>query len=118
LREVPTASSAELAEYSGSRARNRAALAGGWRKAGRVFAVSVSGQLRFPLFQFDRAGKPKPQLAEVVRPLEQNGLSGWELALWFAGASERLDGKRPLDVLDAEPDRVLTAARQVAEIPW
>ena len=118
LREVPTASSAELAELSGSRARNKAALAGGWRKAGRVFAVSVSGQLRFPLFQFDQAGQPKPQLAEVVRALEQNGLSGWELALWFAGASERLDGQRPLDVLDTEPDRVLTAARQVAEIPW
>jgi hypothetical protein len=118
LRDVPTATSADLAELSGSRARNKAALAGGWRKAGRVFAVSVSGQLRFPLFQFDGAGQPKPQLAAILRALQENGLSGWELALWFAGASERLDGRRPLDLIDTEPDRVLDVARQVAEIPW
>jgi hypothetical protein len=117
LEQVATATSAELAELSGSRARNKAALAGGWRKAGRVFAVSVSGQLRFPLFQFDRAGQPRPALAELIRTLEAQGLSGWELALWFTGTSERLEGRRPLDLLDAEPERVLEAARQVAEIP-
>ena len=118
LEQVPTATSAQLAELSGSRARNKAALAGGWRKARRVFAVSVSGQLRFPFFQLDHAGQPKPELAELIRTLEAQGLSGWELALWFTGASERLEGKRPLDLLDAAPERVLEAARQVAEIPW
>jgi hypothetical protein len=118
LERVPTGTSAELAELAGSRARNKAALAGGWRKAGRVFAVLVSGQLRFPLFQFDRSGQPKPELAELIRTLDVQGLSGWELALWFTGASERLEGKRPLDLLDAEAERVLEAARRVAEIPW
>jgi hypothetical protein len=118
LKELPTATSAEVAELSGSRARNKAALAGNWRKQRRVFAVSASGQLRFPLFQFDRDGRPKPQIAELLQALDGQGLSGWELALWFSGANERLDGERPLDLLDSEPRRVLEAASQAAEISW
>jgi len=118
LKELPTATSAEVAELSGSRARNKAALAGSWRKQRRVFGVSASGQLRFPLFQLDRDGQPKPQIAELLHALEGQGLSGWELALWFTGANDRLDGKRPLDLLDSEPQRVLEAAGQAAEIPW
>jgi DNA helicase HerA-like ATPase len=118
LKEVPTATSADVAELSGSRARNKAALAGGWRKRGKVFAISASGQLRFPLFQFDREGQPKRELAELLAVLQEQGLSGWEIALWFSGANERLDGKRPLDLLESEPERVLDAASQLSEIPW
>ena len=118
LAELPTATSAEVAELSGSRARNKAALAGAWRKQGRLFAVSVSGQLRFPVFQLDSNGQPKPVIQRALRPLLAAGLRDWQLALWFAGANARLDGRRPVDVLDSEPERVVEAAEQVGEIPW
>jgi hypothetical protein len=118
LDEFPTLSSADVAALSGSKAQNRAALANAWRKQGRVFALSLSGQLRFPLFQFTEGGAPKPQVAEVLKRLNSAGLEGWQLALWFSGASASLAGRRPVDLLDSDPERVFHAASLVDRFPW
>lgn len=117
LAEFPSVSSAELAELYGSTAGNRAALAGRWRALGRVFAIEAPGGLRFPLFQVDAEARPKPAIAQVVRALHDAGLEGWEVALWFAGPLASLDDKRPVDLIDTDPDRVIAAAGRVSEIP-
>jgi hypothetical protein len=38
-------------------------------------------------------------------------LDGWSLAHWHVQPSMVLGGRRPLDLIDAEPDLVLDAAR-------
>jgi hypothetical protein len=43
------------------------------------------------------------------------GESDWGLALWWTSPSGWLGGRRPLDVLDAEPQAVVEAARRSAE---
>lgn len=119
LAEFPALTSGEVAELMGSRSNNRAALAHGWRKQGRVFSVQAGREQRYPLFQFDvEQGAPKPVIAEVVKELRDAGLEGWQIALWFTGRLARLDDHRPVDLLDENPKRVAEAARAVHEIPY
>ena len=52
-------SSSDVAELSGSAARNAGATAARWRAAGRIFAVTSGGKAAlFPGFQFDAGGQP------------------------------------------------------------
>lgn len=105
-------SAADVAKQAGSRARNVSALAARWRAEGRIFAVPVRHTQRYPGFQFDEHGRPLPIIGEVMAAAHH--LGGWGLALWFTGASERLDGVRPVDRLRIEPDAVLAAASEAS----
>lgn len=118
LREFETVSSGDVADLYGSEAQNRAALAQSWRKQRRIFAVPTSAGFRFPLFQFQSDGEPKPQLVPILKELDEAGLRKWEVALWFAGALASIDGARPVDLLDEQPERVLDAAAQITAIPF
>jgi hypothetical protein len=118
LTEFGALSSSDVADLYGSEAQNRAALAQGWRKQQRIFAVPTSSGLRFPLFQFQPDGQPKPQIAPVLRHLKKVGLHGWEIGLWFTSSLASLEGARPVDVLDEDPPRVEAAAAQLNAIPY
>ena len=107
-------SSIQVAELTGSTASNRAATANRLRNAGKAFTVEVEGAQRFPGFQFDDNGRPRPVIADVLAAVGDR-LTGWELALWFTGSSDWLGGERPADVLDSDPELVVEAARRLAD---
>jgi hypothetical protein len=107
-------SAATVARLAGSTAGNPSALASRWRAEGKVFAVEVDGAQRFPGFQFGAGGRPRPVVASVLAAVGGR-LAGWELALWFTGADDRLGGMRPVDVLDSDPDLVVDAAGRLAD---
>lgn len=113
LSEFPALSSQQVAELSGSKATNVAALASRWKAAGKVFAVSEGRADRYPAFQFGDDGKPLPVIEKVIRALA--GWSTWAIALWFASNSGWLGGRRPVDLLLDSPDEVVDAARRSAE---
>jgi hypothetical protein len=118
LDEFAALTSGELADLVGSRAANRAALAHGWQKQGWIFAIPVGREQRYPLFQLDLgSGRPRPAVARVLEELRAAGLDGWQIALWFAGRLARLGDRRPVDLLAAEPDRVVAAAAAVDDLP-
>lgn len=117
MQEFPVLTSAEVAELYGSTAQNRAALAQNWRKQGKVFAVPLANGHRFPLFQFTETGEPKPAIAQVVAPLQRAGFEGWQIALWFSGALASLGNKRPVDLVDTQPELVIEAAEHSADVP-
>lgn len=119
LREFPLLTSAQVADLSGSGARNRAAQANRWKTQGKVFAVSHGGQDGYPAFQFDAHGRPLPIIAELLN-LFAGQRGGWQLALWFAANNAWLpDAARPVDLLDTAPDAVLSAARNAsAPLPF
>lgn len=98
----------------GSRAKNKSALAARWRAEGKIFAVEHEGSLLYPAFQFDAQGRPRPIIADLLDILAPK-LGGWQLALWFVSANGWLNGARPLDLLDDDPDRVLDAANDLVE---
>ena len=116
LATFPTLVSMEVAKAAGSDAKNAAALATRWRKEHRVFAVSWGGELRYPAFQFDDAGKPLPGIKSVVDAFGVQ-TSPWQLALWFATPSPYLpQDERPVRFL-LEPDQLVAAARAERELP-
>jgi hypothetical protein len=117
LTEFGALRSADVAELAGSRAANRAALANRWRAERRLVAVPVGDELLYPGFEFTSEGKPHPAVGAALVALRSNpDVSDWQAALWFAAPNGWLGGRRPVDLLDAEPDAVANAAaREAAE---
>lgn len=76
-----------------------------------VIAFGWRGSLWLPMFQLDlndltaHAGTRRV-LAEL-RPV----LDPWGQAVWFVRPNGCLHGRRPIDLIDGAPDRVLGAAR-------
>ncbi|MED5813442.1 hypothetical protein VST63_13855 [Mycolicibacterium sp. 050232] len=105
-------SSEQVADLSGSRARNRFATASRWQAEGRTFAVDHLGGRAYPAFQFGTDGNPRPVIRRVLKVLEPYGLDGWETALWFTSATGWLDDRRPVDLLVGAADDVVAAAGQ------
>ena len=104
----------QVHELFGSAAKNRAALAARWRADRKIFALDYRSRLLYPAFQFDQQGRPKGIIGKVLAMLG-DAAGPWQTAIWFTSANGWLDGKRPLDLLDSEPDRVLDAAADITE---
>jgi hypothetical protein len=117
LEEFGALTAAEVADLAGSEAKNTSALAGRWRREGRLLAVEHHGTLYYPGFQFDSAGKPKPVIAGVLRYLGSQDVSPWQQALWFTTANGWLGGRRPADLLDDDGDAVIAAAQDALREP-
>jgi hypothetical protein len=116
LREFGALRSHQVAELARSRASNRAALANRWRAEQRVLAVPVADELLYPGFQFTEEGRPHPAVSPVLMALRsETSVSDWQAALWFVGANGWLGGRRPVDLLDEEPQAVVEAARREVE---
>lgn len=102
----------QVHDLYGSKADNTAALAGRWRNAGKIFGVEHRGRILYPAFQFDDTGRPKPVVAAVLKALGRRG--PWQIASWFTAPDGWLpDDRRPVDVMDADPDAVAEAAREI-----
>jgi len=80
----------------------------------KIFSVIHRNTAYVPSFQFDDRGHPRPAVAGVIRALGEK-TSDWGLALWFTAANGSLNGKRPVDLLKDEPERVVQAAEEEAE---
>jgi hypothetical protein len=115
LGEFGALRSHEVADLAESRASNRAALANRWRAENRLVAVSVRDELLYPGFQFNAEGKPKPAIAAVIGWLRSDPhITDWQMALWFVAPTSWLGGRRPVDLIDEDPDAVIDAARREA----
>jgi hypothetical protein len=118
LEEFGALRSQEVADLAESRASNRAALANRWRAENRVIAVPVRDELLYPGFQFTAEGKPSPVVAAALEHLRSDPhVTDWQAALWFTSPTGWLGGRRPVDLLDEEPDAVIEAARrEIADV--
>ncbi|HWF51616.1 MAG TPA: hypothetical protein VG294_13340 [Solirubrobacteraceae bacterium] len=113
LAEFGAFRSHEVADLAGSHASNRAALANRWRAENRVVAVPVRDELLYPGFQFADEGRPRPAIKAVLDALRSDPhTTDWQAALWFATPTSWLGGRRPVDVLDEDPEAVTEAARR------
>lgn len=115
LEEFGAFTSEELADHR-SQAKNRHALANRWRSEGKVFSVELRGRRLYPGFQFDpETFAPNPIVAEVLAALPRDQMSDWEVALWWVAADPWLEGRRPVDVLQEDPELVAAAAAGLSE---
>ena len=113
LTEFGALRSQDVADLAESRASNRAALANRWRTENRVVAVPAGDELLYPGFQFNAEGKPKPAIGPTIDLLSSDPhTTDWQMALWFVTPTSWLGGTRPVDLLDDDPDAVISAARR------
>lgn len=112
LKDVALLDSADLGELLGSKARNTSAMASRLKREGKLLAITYRGVDLYPAAQLVD-GEPSPAIPQILEAFSGN--SPWAVALWLHAPSGWLDGKRPLDVLAREPDRVVRAARKTTE---
>ena len=117
LEEFGALTASEVADLAGSEAKNTSALAGRWRREGRLLAVEHHGTVYYPGFQFDGFGKPRPEIADVLQYLSSPDVTPWQQALWFTSANGWLGGRRPVDLLDDEGNAVVAAAKDALREP-
>ena len=119
LEEFGALTSEQVADLLGYRASNVRAAASRLASRGAVFAVEVGGKRLFPGFQFSPETQTvKPAVGEVLAALPTSlRETEWQLALWWVTPSPTLDWERPVDLLDAHPER-LVAAAEVERRGW
>ncbi|RDU78565.1 hypothetical protein CJF24_20745 [Aeromonas veronii] len=106
----------EVAVGAGCKEVDPSGLMDKWKKAGKIFALSVKGQDLFPAYALGVDGKPLPQMKEVLAILSVSR-KPLAIASWFASANSWLACKAPMDEIAEHPLEVLKAAsREVAPI--
>ncbi|HEY8610539.1 MAG TPA: hypothetical protein VIL69_04525 [Roseomonas sp.] len=114
FRECPSATAAELACLVGLLTEDPSAQAQAWLREGHVFSLNDGPVARVSLFQL-KDGQPRPVIAEILSTLGKK-FTPWEIALWFTKPHVDLeDWKRPVDLLDKEPEAVVEAAKSTTE---
>jgi hypothetical protein len=79
--------------------------------AREVFGFKWRGAFSIPMFQFEPLDlSVVPSARQVLAELSEV-LDGWELATWFARSNDRIDGRRPVDLLTPDLPAVLATAR-------
>ena len=112
LRRYDAFDAGQVDERFGLKADDTAELAQEWRNDGKIFGVERQGRTLYPAFQFGDDGSPKPVVADILQALGKRG--PWQIANWFVAPNGWLSGdRRPVDVMDTDPDAVVNAAREV-----
>ncbi|MGH8381227.1 hypothetical protein [Pseudomonas sp.] len=102
---------AQIAGLAGFSLSNPSAQPNKWKREGAIFALRHHGVDYFPAYGLDAASGYRPLKAMApVLALFGQGKDSWGLAYWFMSANSFLAGKRPMDLLASDPQRVLTAA--------
>jgi hypothetical protein len=88
----------------------RARATSKWRRKGETFVVDSGGRPGYFTFQFDpMTGWPKSVIAMIIQAPPNT--DGWRFAFWLVWANPRLANRRPVDVLDRNPEQVVEAAK-------
>ena len=102
------------AEQIGERGKfspsNLAAPANRWKQEGKIFAVPYQGQDRFPRYGLDETFRPLRGLEPVLAQL--GPISPWRVAVWFESTNSWLGNRRPREILENDPVKVLRAAER------
>lgn len=100
----------------GSPGTNPSATPTRWEREGKIFALRRGGRNLYPSFQFDASWSPLPVVRQTLQALGTRW-SGESVALWFTARNGWLDGARPVDLLQLDPDRVVAAAEHAVHRP-
>jgi hypothetical protein len=110
--EYESWTSAQVAKESTSTARNRSAIASRWLAENKIFSVRFEGKTWFPRFQF-QDGNPIPGVERVIKAFPQHA-TGWDLAFFFSTPNSYIRGRKPLELLKEDPERLESLARSFA----
>lgn len=75
----------------------------------QLFAIEVDGRLLVPDYAFDSHGEVLALVSKLIQLFGDT--SSQRLATWLESTSSLLDAQRPQDLLVAQPELVIDAAR-------
>lgn len=101
--------STEVARQSSSTAKNVPAIASRWKGEGKIFSVRFEGKTWFPRFQF-QDGSPILAVATVIKAFPKHS-TGWDLAFFFTNPNSYIGGRKPVEILKSDPERVKLLAQ-------
>lgn len=106
-----------LAKKSGRKLRQVERDLERWSDEQAILVLYHGHEELYPDFIFDplRRWRPHPVVAEILQVLTRPRTTSWKIASWFIFGNNRLGGAAPKDLLDAEPEELLKAARIDAE---
>ena len=107
--EVELIAADKWKEWSGSTGKNPFSALGKHKRKGNLFAVTDGDRDFYPAFQFSDDAKPKPAIAKVLERVPEPA-RGWPLLSWFNAENVFLKNRKPLDVIDSDPEAVADAA--------
>jgi len=105
---------AEIADLAGLGPANPIGTVSRWKQQGRIYALRQGGKDHYPKYALGPDFRPLPVIKDIMAVLA--GYDPELLAAWFDSTSRFLGGKRPREVLAAEPAWVLAAARHMIEV--
>jgi len=86
------------------------------RRGGELLGAWNGREFLHPTFQFQPdTGRLMPEMKTLLSVLPKDR-SGWRQAIWLFQRHGQLDGKRPADVFQKDPDAVIKAARSDFEL--
>ena len=112
IKKVPTWTAAEISSQTATKSSIKSAAASRWLREGRIFSVRFAGEQRFPRFEFQN-GAPIPVIAKVIKIFATDA-TGWSLAFFFANPNPYIGGRKPIELIQTDPDRVVSLAERFA----
>lgn len=107
---------AQVADLAGLSTTNPSAQPNKWKRLRQIFAIHHHGVDYFPGYGLDPQTAWRPRKAlKAVLDVFGDEKNGWGLAYWFLSANSFLGGRRPQDVLAADPGQVVAAAQDELE---
>lgn len=102
-----------VADESGNTAKNRSAIASRWATEKKIFSIRFESKTLYPKFQF-KDGNPIPAIARVLDHFPEH-FTGWDIAFFFTSPNSYLSGRKPVDLLRTDPERVVSLADSFAQ---
>lgn len=109
---------AEAGRRMGSRSTAPRNLAAAARRSGALLGISRGHQTLYPGFQFGADGRPLPVIRALRELAQRVGWSETSVVQWLCAPTTYLDGRRPVELLAAEPDQILGVAQLAWAVEW
>lgn len=104
----------EIGKLADLGSANPIATVSRWKQQGRIFALRHGGKDYYPRYALGPDFHPLPVIKEILAMLA--GYGPELLAGWFDSTSRFLGGRRPRELVAAEPAKVLAASRNMIEV--
>ncbi len=104
---------AQISELAGLGLANPSGTVNRWKQRRKLFALHHDGQDHYPSYLLGDDFRPLGAVEKVLEALP--GFSSSRLASWFESRTGLLGGRRPREVLAAEPQLVVEAAQRTLD---
>ena len=105
-------SASELGERLGAKPASARQKVNRWVQERKLFTVPDTVE-KIPEFQIDwERRQPHPLVAETLEHFPGEA-RGWAVAYWMCQENALLDGRRPVDVMDSDPDAYRLALKEI-----